>query len=157
MNLETLINSGALLATSALYAAASAAVAAALWRPLWAVLAEVCVSDDQARLLRAVLTFLFVVVAQLALVVVWDEDDWPAGTAALVSRHTVYGFQGLLLAALCVAVALANLLADLFGAVGGSVSASADCSRADYLSRLLAKVEEVRARKALRRVEWPEE
>ena len=130
----------------------STLIVLALWRPFYDLLVDLCGTERRARFWRCYSAVMLVLVPLAAVMLLGRAEGRAAdATWVAVVDQARWAVLGLIVALFVIAMAIATFLQ----ANTALVSVSRD--QVDDLQRLLAKVEEVRARQILRRTEEPEE
>jgi hypothetical protein len=129
----------------------SALIVLALWRPFYDLLVDLCGTERRARFWRCYTAVMLVLVPVAAVMLGRSEGRAADPTWVAVVDQAKWAVLGLIVALFVIAMAIATFIQ----AKSALVSVSRD--QVDDLQRLLAKVEEVRARQILRRTEETEE
>lgn len=126
--------------------AVAGSVVASLWRPLYAILLDVCGTEAHARFWRSYTGIMLLLVPLVA--VLLSRSQGPSHDPIWVSvlDQARWAVLGLIVALFIVAMGLAV-------AVQAKPTISVDRDQVDDLERLLNRVEEVRARQILKRAE----
>jgi hypothetical protein len=141
----------AFLVALAITLAVSASIVFLLWRPLHGILVDLCGSDIRARFWRCYANLMLVLVPTTALMMGRVEQRVGETPLFLIIDQIKWAVFGLITALFLVAVGIGIFLQNKEERV------SISPEHMDDLHRLLEKVDEIRARQVLRRVDAPEE
>lgn len=127
------------------------ACAFALWRPMRALLLQPAAMENRSRFWQCYCGITLTLIPSAALLLAQPTRRADSSLALAVINQLCWPITSLAVALLIIGFLIALVTA------GKTVSISISHEQADDLNRLLSKVEEIRARHILRRVEDPEE
>lgn len=140
----------AFLISAALTLGVTALIVVSLWRSLQGILVDLCGTESRARFWRAYASIVLLLVPLTTLMLARPDEAITGSLLFAVIDQTRWALVGLIAALFMVALGVAAFIPS-------RTSVSISHEQMDDLGRLLSKLDEVRARQILRRVDEPAE